>query len=114
MPAHMVVFLLFKKDAIECLPLLDMSQQAPSQWIVAKDLHDHVWKFKHTFRGTPQRHLFTSGWKQFVRKKSLAVGDSVVFLRGEWGITNRIRKSSPQQSNISSSVISKKRVCIMV
>ncbi|KAF2576395.1 hypothetical protein F2Q70_00002525 [Brassica cretica] len=33
-----------------CSP--DMSQQAPSQWIVAKDLHDHVWKFKHTFRGS--------------------------------------------------------------
>ncbi|WZZ14260.1 hypothetical protein YC2023_107349 [Brassica napus] len=101
-------FSLFKKDAIECLPLLDMSQQAPSQWIVAKDLHDHVWKFKHTFRGTPQRHLFTSGWKQFVRKKSLAVGDSVVFLRGENGESQiGIRKPAPQQSNISSSVISK-------
>ncbi|KAH0910380.1 hypothetical protein HID58_033701 [Brassica napus] len=101
-------FSLFKKDAIECLPLLDMSQQAPSQWIVAKDLHDHVWKFKHTFRGTPQRHLFTSGWKQFVRKKSLAVGDSVVFLRGENGESQiGIRKAAPQQSNISSSVISK-------
>ncbi|WZZ87827.1 hypothetical protein YC2023_116406 [Brassica napus] len=101
-------FSLFKKDAIECLPLLDMSQQAPSQWIVAKDLHDHVWKFKHTFRGTPQRHLFTSGWKQFVRKKSLAVGDSVVFLRGENGESRiGIRKAAPQQSNISSSVISK-------
>ncbi|WZZ14264.1 hypothetical protein YC2023_107353 [Brassica napus] len=101
-------FSLFKKDAIECLPLLDMSQQASSQWIVAKDLHDHVWKFKHTFRGTPQRHLFTSGWKQFVRKKSLAVGDSVVFLRGENGESQiGIRKAAPQQSNISSSVISK-------
>ncbi|KAH0910383.1 hypothetical protein HID58_033704 [Brassica napus] len=100
-------FSLFKKDAIECLPLLDMSQQAPSQWIVAKDLHDHVWKFKHTFRGTPQRHLSTSGWKQFARKKSLAVGDSVVFLRGENGESRiRIRKAAPQQSNISSSVIS--------
>ncbi|CAN6972273.1 unnamed protein product [Brassica rapa subsp. trilocularis] len=100
-------FSLFKKDAIECLPLLDMSQQAPSQWIVAKDLHDHVWKFKHTFRGTPQRHLFTSGWKQFARKKSLAVGDSVVFLRGENGESRiGIRKAAPQQSNISSSVIS--------
>ncbi|WZZ14265.1 hypothetical protein YC2023_107354 [Brassica napus] len=88
-----------------CSP--DMSQQAPSQWIVAKDLHDHVWKFKHTFRGTPQRHLFTSGWKQFARKKSLAVGDSVVFLRGENGESRiRIRKAAPQQSNISSSVIS--------
>ncbi|CAN6972269.1 unnamed protein product [Brassica rapa subsp. trilocularis] len=101
-------FSLFKKDAIECLPLLDMSQQAPSQWIVAKDLDDYVWKFKHTFRGTPQRHLFTSGWKQFVRKKSLAVGDSVVFLRGENGESQiGIRKAAPQQSNISSSVISK-------
>ncbi|RID45394.1 hypothetical protein BRARA_I02125, partial [Brassica rapa] len=56
---------------------------------------------------TPQRHLFTSGWKQFARKKSLAVGDSVVFLRGENGESRiRIRKAAPQQSNISSSVIS--------
>ncbi|WZZ11926.1 hypothetical protein YC2023_105015 [Brassica napus] len=101
-------FILFKKDAIECLPPLDMSQLIPSQEIVAKDLHDHVWKFKHTFRGTPKRHLFTSGWKEFVKGKSLAVGDSFVFLRGENGESRvGIRKTSHQQSDMSSSVISK-------
>nr|VDC60498.1 unnamed protein product [Brassica rapa] len=102
-------FSLFKKDAIECLPLLDMSQQAPSQWIVAKDLHDHVWKFKHTFRGTPQRHLFTSGWKQFVRKKKKVWPlETLLYSLGENGESQiGIRKAAPQQSNISSSVISK-------
>ncbi|KAF2539655.1 hypothetical protein F2Q68_00018677 [Brassica cretica] len=101
-------FILFKKDAIECLPPLDMSQLTPSQEIVAKDLHDHVWKFKHTFRGTPKKHFFTSGWKEFVRGKSLAVGDSFVFLRGENGESRvGIRKAAHQQSDMSSSVISK-------
>ncbi|CDY21993.1 BnaC09g00990D [Brassica napus] len=101
-------FILFKKDAIECLPPLDMSQLIPSQEIAAKDLHDHVWKFKHTFRGTPKRHLFTSGWKEFVKGKNLTVGDSFVFLRGENGESRvGIRKASHQQSDMSSSVISK-------
>ncbi|KAG2330745.1 hypothetical protein Bca52824_001925 [Brassica carinata] len=101
-------FSILKKHATECLPILDMSQLTPSQEIVAKDLHDHVWKFKHTFRGTPQRHVFSAGWNEFAREKSLSVGDSFVFLRGENGESRvGIRKASPQQRNISSSVISK-------
>ncbi|WZZ87969.1 hypothetical protein YC2023_116548 [Brassica napus] len=75
----------------------DISQLPPSQEIVAKDLRDHVWKFKYTFKGTPQRHLFTSGLNEFAKEKSLTIGDSFVFLR----------KAAPQQSNISSSTISK-------
>ena len=31
----------------------DYSQQRPSQELVAKDLHDTEWKFRHIYRGTP-------------------------------------------------------------
>ncbi|KAH0910379.1 hypothetical protein HID58_033700 [Brassica napus] len=84
----------------------------PSQEIVAKDLHDHVWKFKHTFKGTPQRHLFSSGTNEFVKGKTLAVGDSLyslgIRILGENGESQiGIRKAAPQQSHISSSVVSK-------
>ncbi|KAF8112185.1 hypothetical protein N665_0066s0059 [Sinapis alba] len=82
--------------------LLPCSPLTPSQEIVAKDLHDHVWKFKHVFKGTPKRHLFTSGWNEFAKEKSLAVGDA---FNGESLVG--VRKATPQQSNISSSVISK-------
>ncbi|CAN6867667.1 unnamed protein product [Brassica oleracea] len=86
------VFSIFKKDSVECLPPL----LTPSQEIVAKDLHDHVWKFKHTFKN------------EFVKGKTFAVGDSVVFLRGENGESRiGIRKAAPPQSHISSSVVSK-------
>ncbi|KAF8048135.1 hypothetical protein N665_2650s0002 [Sinapis alba] len=92
------VFSILKNHATECLPIL----LTPSQEIVAKDLHDHVWKFKHVFKGTPKRHLFTSGWNEFAKEKSLAVGDA---FNGESLVG--VRKAAPQQSNISSSVISK-------
>ena len=34
-----------------CNLFQDMSQDPPSQDLVAKDLHGHEWKFRHTFRG---------------------------------------------------------------
>uniref|UniRef100_A0A0D3BS34 Auxin response factor n=1 Tax=Brassica oleracea var. oleracea TaxID=109376 RepID=A0A0D3BS34_BRAOL len=98
-------FVLNKRHAIECLPLL----LTPSQEVIAKDIHGHEWSFKHTLRGTPQRHLFTSGWNEFAKGKDLVVGDCFVFLRGENGESRvGIRKSAHhQQHNIPSPVISK-------
>ncbi|KAL0666840.1 hypothetical protein Bca4012_029544 [Brassica carinata] len=127
-------FVLNKRHAIECLPLLDTFQLTPSQEVIAKDIHGHEWSFKHTLRGnkfllisklrilitklyfltnnqlgTPQRHLFTSGWNEFAKGKNLVVGDCFVFLRGENGESRvGIRKSAHhQQHNIPSPVISK-------
>ncbi|CAH2071018.1 unnamed protein product [Thlaspi arvense] len=86
----------------------DMSQPTPTQEIVAKDLHDYEWRFKHTFRGTPKRHIFTTGWSAFARAKKLVRGDSFVFLRGENGESRvGIRRAAHQQDNIPSSIISK-------
>ncbi|KAA8536622.1 hypothetical protein F0562_029100 [Nyssa sinensis] len=39
-----------RKDAEDCLPQLDMSQQSPRQDLVATDLHGKEWHFQHTFR----------------------------------------------------------------
>ncbi|KAL0344636.1 UNVERIFIED_CONTAM: Auxin response factor 18 [Sesamum radiatum] len=36
-------------------------------------------------RGTPRRHLLTTGWSNFVNHKKLVAGDSIVFLRAENG-----------------------------
>ncbi|KAE8666239.1 Auxin response factor 10 [Hibiscus syriacus] len=36
-------------------------------------------------RGTPRRHLLTTGWSTFVNNKKLVAGDSIVFLRAENG-----------------------------
>ncbi|KAL0340732.1 UNVERIFIED_CONTAM: Auxin response factor 18 [Sesamum radiatum] len=39
----------------------------------------------HIYRGTPRRHLLTTGWSNFVNQKKLVAGDSIVFLRTENG-----------------------------
>ncbi|EOA38923.1 hypothetical protein CARUB_v10011321mg [Capsella rubella] len=96
-----------KRSATECLPPLDMGIPVPTQDILTKDLHDSVWKFKHSFRGTPQRHLLTTGWSAFVTTKSLVVGDAFILLRGETGeLRVGIRRARHQQGNITSSLVS--------
>ncbi|CAM8930073.1 unnamed protein product [Rhodiola kirilowii] len=64
-------------------PRLDYSADPPVQTILAKDVHGETWKFRHIYRGTPRRHLLTTGWSNFVNHKKLVAGDSIVFLRAE-------------------------------
>jgi hypothetical protein len=66
-------------------PELDYRAQPPLQNVYARDVHGAEWKFRHIYRGTPRRHLLTTGWSQFVNQKRLLAGDSIVFLRGEDG-----------------------------
>uniref|UniRef100_A0ACD5ZKY8 Uncharacterized protein n=1 Tax=Avena sativa TaxID=4498 RepID=A0ACD5ZKY8_AVESA len=63
-------------------PRLDYAADPPVQTVIAKDVHGAAWKFRHIYRGTPRRHLLTTGWSAFVNQKKLVAGDSVVFLRG--------------------------------
>ncbi|KAF8397696.1 hypothetical protein HHK36_016618 [Tetracentron sinense] len=66
-------------------PRLDYAADPPVQTVLAKDVHGEVWKFRHIYRGTPRRHLLTTGWSTFVNQKKLVAGDSIVFLRTENG-----------------------------
>ncbi|KAG0484539.1 hypothetical protein HPP92_008440 [Vanilla planifolia] len=66
-------------------PRLDYSADPPVQTVLAKDVHGKVWKFRHIYRGTPRRHLLTTGWSNFVNEKKLVAGDSIVFLRTDTG-----------------------------
>ncbi|XP_020584874.1 auxin response factor 18-like [Phalaenopsis equestris] len=66
-------------------PRLDYSAMPPVQMVLVKDLHGKIWKFRHIYRGTPRRHLLTTGWSNFVNEKKLVAGDSVVFLRTDNG-----------------------------
>ncbi|KAL0338448.1 UNVERIFIED_CONTAM: Auxin response factor 18 [Sesamum angustifolium] len=66
-------------------PRLDYSADPPVQTILAKDVHGETWKFRHIYRGTPRRHLLTTGWSTFVNHKKLVAGDSIVFMRAESG-----------------------------
>nr|ANI70187.1 auxin response factor ARF15 [Salvia miltiorrhiza] len=66
-------------------PRLDYSADPPVQTILAKDVHGDTWKFRHIYRGTPRRHLLTTGWSTFVNHKKLVAGDSIVFMRAENG-----------------------------
>nr|ARR29289.1 auxin response factor 2 [Cyrtomium guizhouense] len=100
-------FSVLRKHAEECLPPLDMSQDPPTQNLVAKDLHGHEWSFRHTYRGHPRRHLLTTGWSVFVSQKKLLAGDAVIFLRGEnnelrVGIRRAKRQQTAPQAVMSS------------
>ncbi|KAL9858618.1 putative transcription factor ARF family [Arabidopsis thaliana] len=85
----------------------DMSQPLPTQELLATDLHGNQWRFNHNYRGTPQRHLLTTGWNAFTTSKKLVAGDVIVFVRGETGeLRVGIRRAGHQQGNIPSSIIS--------
>lgn len=100
-------FSVLRRHADECLPPLDMTQQPPTQELVAKDLHGTEWRFRHIFRGQPRRHLLTTGWSVFVSAKRLVAGDAFIFLRGENSeLRVGVRRVMRQQSNMPSSVIS--------
>ncbi|KAL9267666.1 Auxin response factor 8-like protein [Drosera capensis] len=83
------------------------SLQPPAQELIARDLHDVEWKFRHIFRGQPKRHLLTTGWSVFVSAKKLVAGDSVLFI---WNENNQlllgIRRATRPQNVMPSSVLS--------
>ncbi|XP_021275392.1 auxin response factor 6-like isoform X2 [Herrania umbratica] len=96
-----------RRAAEKVFPPLDYSQQPPAQELIARDLHDNEWKFRHIFRGQPKRHLLTTGWSVFVSAKRLVAGDSVLFI---WNEKNQlllgIRRASRPQTVMPSSVLS--------
>ncbi|XWS26561.1 hypothetical protein CRYUN_Cryun26dG0041100 [Craigia yunnanensis] len=96
-----------RRAAEKIFPPLDFSMQPPAQEIVARDLHDNTWTFRHIYRGQPKRHLLTTGWSVFVSTKRLFAGDSVIFIRDEKSqLLLGIKRANRQQSALSSSVLS--------
>ncbi|KAF5726102.1 auxin response factor 19-like isoform X3 [Tripterygium wilfordii] len=96
-----------RRAAEKIFPPLDFSQQPPAQELVARDVHDNSWTFRHVYRGQPKRHLLTTGWSVFVSTKRLFAGDSVLFIRDEKSqFLLGIRPANRQQPALSSSVIS--------
>ncbi|XP_057525940.1 auxin response factor 6-like [Amaranthus tricolor] len=96
-----------RRAAEKVFPPLDYTQQPPAQELIARDLHDNEWKFRHIFRGQPKRHLLTTGWSVFVSAKRLVAGDSVIFI---WNEKNElllgIRRANRPQTVMPSSVLS--------
>ncbi|CAI9782169.1 unnamed protein product [Fraxinus pennsylvanica] len=96
-----------RRAAEKVFPPLDFSQQPPAQELIARDLHNNEWKFRHIFRGQPKRHLLTTGWSVFVSAKRLIAGDSVLFI---WNDKNQlllgIRRANRPQTVMPSSVLS--------
>ncbi|XP_011623129.1 auxin response factor 19 isoform X1 [Amborella trichopoda] len=96
-----------RRAAEKIFPPLDFSMQPPAQELVARDLHDNVWKFRHIYRGQPKRHLLTTGWSVFVSAKRLFAGDSVIFIRDEKSqLCLGVRRANRQLPTLSSSVLS--------
>ncbi|XP_074273426.1 auxin response factor 6-like [Silene latifolia] len=96
-----------RRAAEKVFPPLDYTQQPPAQELIARDLHDNEWKFRHVFRGQPKRHLLTTGWSVFVSAKRLVAGDCVIFI---WNEKNQlllgIRRATRPQTVMPSSVMS--------
>ncbi|CAH9097494.1 unnamed protein product [Cuscuta epithymum] len=88
-------------------PPLDYAADPPVQTLTIKDVHGVTWKFRHIYRGTPRRHLLTTGWSNFVNHKKLVAGDSIVFLRSTSGEIfvgiRRVKKASISCLDTSSS-----------
>lgn len=96
-----------RRAAEKVFPPLDFTQQPPVQELVARDLHDNEWKFRHIYRGQPKRHLLTTGWSVFVSAKRLSAGDAVLFIRNEKGqLLLGIRRANRSQTVMPSSVLS--------
>lgn len=62
-------------------PPLNFQADPPVQHLLFTDLRGTKWDFRHIYRGTPRRHLLTTGWSKFVNDKKLVAGDSVVFMK---------------------------------
>ena len=62
-------------------PPLNFQVDPPLQCLALIDLRGTKWEFRHIYRGTPRRHLLTTGWSKFVNDKKLVAGDSVVFMK---------------------------------
>ncbi|MQL71716.1 hypothetical protein Taro_004041 [Colocasia esculenta] len=73
----------FCADSI--FPPLDYDEDPPVQKLIVRDMHEEEWRFRHIYRGTPRRHLLTTGWSKFVNSKKLVAGDSVVFIKNGSG-----------------------------
>ncbi|KAL0714319.1 hypothetical protein Bca4012_021298 [Brassica carinata] len=89
-------FSVLRKHATECLPSLDMTQQTPTQELVAEDVHGYKWKFKHILEAgaplSPQRDwLLGTPLSSSGENGELRVG---------------VRRANRQQSSMPSSVIS--------
>ncbi|CAA2933995.1 auxin response factor 19-like isoform X1 [Olea europaea subsp. europaea] len=96
-----------RRSAEKTFPALDFTMQPPAQELVARDLHDNSWTFRHIFRGQPKRHLLTTGWSLFVSGKRLFAGDSILFIRDEkQQLLLGIRRANRQPTNLSSSMLS--------
>ncbi|XP_024392267.1 auxin response factor 6 isoform X2 [Physcomitrium patens] len=96
-----------RRAAEKVFPPLDFTRVPPAQELVARDLHDQEWHFRHIYRGQPRRHLLTTGWSVFVSAKRLQAGDSVLFIRDDKGnLLLGIRRANRQQTVMPSSVLS--------
>ncbi|KAJ1376167.1 DNA-binding barrel domain superfamily [Sesbania bispinosa] len=62
-------------------PTLNYENDHPVQTLSITDVHGEEWQFRHIYRGTPKRHLLTTGWSTFVNTKNLVAGDSVIFMK---------------------------------
>uniref|UniRef100_A0A7N0V8V9 Auxin response factor n=1 Tax=Kalanchoe fedtschenkoi TaxID=63787 RepID=A0A7N0V8V9_KALFE len=62
-------------------PALNYQEDPPVQNLTITDVQGGDWIFRHIFRGTPKRHLLTTGWSKFVNNKMLVAGDAVIFMR---------------------------------
>ncbi|KAE8701061.1 Auxin response factor 17 [Hibiscus syriacus] len=96
-----------RRAAEKVFPPLVYTLQPPAQELIARDLHENEWKFRHVFRGQPKRHLLTTGWSVFVSAKRLVAGDSVLFI---WNEKNQlllgIRRANRPQTVMPSSILS--------
>ncbi|GAU36660.1 hypothetical protein TSUD_213140 [Trifolium subterraneum] len=92
-------------------PPLELEAKLPAQELSITDVHGNVWEFRHVYRGNPKRHMFTHNWSQFVDKKKLVGGDSLIFMKNSTGKIyvgiRRVKKIA------AAAVVQKKELVVM-
>ncbi|CAH8357307.1 unnamed protein product [Eruca vesicaria subsp. sativa] len=66
-----------RRAAEKIFPPLDFSMQPPAQEIVAKDLHDTTWTFRHIYRGRDEKSQLTLGIRR-ANRQTQTLSSSVI------------------------------------
>ncbi|KAL6643767.1 hypothetical protein ACP70R_018533 [Stipagrostis hirtigluma subsp. patula] len=97
-----------RRAAEKVFPPLDFSQQPPVQELIARDLHDNEWKFRHIFREPTKKASPDNRLERFCkRKKTSSRGFNYIYLGNDNNqLLLGIRRASRPQTVMPSSVLS--------
>ncbi|KAB1212046.1 Auxin response factor 5 [Morella rubra] len=94
-----------RRAAEKIFPPLDFSMQPPAQELMARDLHDNLWTFRHIYRGVIGSSIYSTFLECEIEGQ--VAHKQLQFARDEkQQLLLGIRRANRQPTNLSSSVLS--------